>query len=285
MMKKIAILGGNGLLGSEMTSYFSKKNYEVLSLSRSFDGPGQVDITNFADLKTRLDKIKPDVVINCAALVDIPECEKNKTKCFESNVASVFNIIKALESKNTLLVHFSTDYVFESSDIPRTINDTVNPLNYYGKSKYLSEQIIRDLHSNYLIFRPTILFGIDHSRQRKDFISKVINSEEIFLDDTRIKFPLYTKDIARIVEEMISSNVKNELIHLAPSYCFTKFEMAKKIKKIFNLNCNINEKVEPSFPKRPDKIVLLEQKHSLNYTPFEECLKEIKEFYDENSSF
>jgi dTDP-4-dehydrorhamnose reductase len=282
-MKKILIIGSKGFLGSEIYQYFKSSNYKARQLSFSCEGKEQVDFTDLKDLKEKVLLDLPDIIINCAALVDITTCEENKLLCYEQNVLSVFNLIKISNENSIKLIHFSTDYVFDSSEEKKHYDSSTNPLNYYGVSKLESEKLITNTCKDYIILRPTILFGPDHLNRKKDFISKIINSKNTVQDNLRVKYPIYTRDISRIIYQLIEDDIENDIIHLVPPYSYSKFEIANLVKNIFELNSYIQEGDEPSFPLRPKHVLMAEDRYNLKYTPFLECLEEIKKGHYENS--
>ena len=161
---RIAILGANGQLGNEVLNFFS--NYEVYA----FDSK-KINITNERILKKELDKINPDLVINCAAYTAVDDAEVNAKKAFSVNKYGVENICKWVKKNDICLIHISTDYVFDGKKLGKyTEKDQTKPLGVYGKSKLEGEQIIQENLEKYIIIRTSWVFG----NMGKNFVKKMI---------------------------------------------------------------------------------------------------------------
>ena len=142
--KKVLVLGINGQLGTAVRKYISKY-YSVVNseLENSFNP----DITDRNALEYVVATSSADYVINCAAMTNVDICERDKELAYNVNVNGIKNIISAT-SKDTKLVHISTDNVFDGSKHMYTEEDQPNPLSYYGKTKLESENILRGSNSN-----------------------------------------------------------------------------------------------------------------------------------------
>ncbi|MEO0179250.1 MAG: dTDP-4-dehydrorhamnose reductase [candidate division WOR-3 bacterium] len=269
---KFLITGAGGLLGSEFNKVVVE---EKLALKRT-----DLDITNFEDVYKIVKNYKPDVIINCSALSNVDYCEEHFDEAINVNAKGVENLlISALENK-CFLVHFSTDYVFDGNkNSPYTIYDIPNPINNYGKSKLMGEEIVKNSkYENVLIIRTSWLFGIGKS----SFVSKIlnmINNEVIYMTE-QISNPTYSKDLAIRVYKMIKQGYKG-LFHLTGALSVSRYELAKYILDIVGYKGKII-KVEnfPSIAKRP-------RYSSLDNYPLEPlrdykvAIKEfLKEFYN-----
>lgn len=191
---KILIVGSKGQLGSELQDILKSgradlgeiseniKNAKVISMDLN-----ELDITNLQQVKEKINMLKPDVVINCAAATNVDKCETDKEAAFKVNSIGPRNLAIACEEIGGKIVQISTDYVFsESSKIPLAEYDLTCPCNVYGKTKLLGENYIREFSSKYFIIRTAWLYGFSGNNfvytMRKlakdnDFI-KVVNDQK-----------------------------------------------------------------------------------------------------------
>ena len=151
---KILVLGYKGMLGSDL----------MLRLASAHDVTGKdvddFDITVEDDCRRVVDECSPDVVINAAAYTNVDGCEAGRDRCFLVNATGVKNIALACRGRGILIVHFSTDYVFDGQKAaPYTEEDEPVPLNVYGASKREGERFLQALSDRWLLIRTAWLYG------------------------------------------------------------------------------------------------------------------------------
>lgn len=130
-----------------------------------------LDITDARAVESAVDKIRPDVIINCAAMANVDACERDPDAAFAINAAGPGHLAVAAEKVGAHLVHISTDYVFDgSSDTPYEITDETNPIQVYGKSKLAGEEAIAASGGSWSIARTSWVFGA----HGEDFVSWII---------------------------------------------------------------------------------------------------------------
>lgn len=176
---KILITGSNGLLGQKLVHKLSqdpevdltatsrgenrlnnKSGYQYLSL----------DITSREEVMACLGEVRPDVVINTAAMTNVDACEADKEGCDKLNVDAVKYLIEASELHNIFLVHLSTDFIFDGEDGPYKEEDEPNPLSYYGNSKLLAEQLLQKSHIDWTILRTVLVYGVAEEMSRSNIV-------------------------------------------------------------------------------------------------------------------
>lgn len=190
-MKNIFITGGHGALGKVLTQHLSKF-YNVCSLPSA-----ECDITNYTQLKNAINTFNPDVVIHLAAFVDTFGCEQNKHKAIDVNIGGTINLTKILLSTQCKLVYISSEYVFKGDKGNYSVNDKLDPINVYGKTKASAEYIVSILNSYQIIRIPFI----------KELYPLVFTDQycsRYFLDD-----------VPSLIEFNILNN-PNNLIHISP---------------------------------------------------------------------
>jgi len=174
--KKILIFGAKGMIGQEFVNYLKRdKLYEVVTPGRA-----TVDIAKFEQVLKIIKKIKPDVIINCAAIINVDYCEKNPVTAFKVNAIGAGNLLSALEKLNflkTVVLHISTSDVFGNNNKKvRAEDDIPVPVNIYGWSKLGGEKILAATAKNkkikYFIIRTSWIY----SEHKDTFVDFVVNS-------------------------------------------------------------------------------------------------------------
>ncbi|CAN2040712.1 dTDP-4-dehydrorhamnose reductase [Candidatus Magnetomoraceae bacterium gMMP-15] len=154
---KILIIGANGQLGSDCKQVFSLK-HEIFCTSHN-----DLDITRPKSVKKTIDQVKPDVIINCAAYTHVDRCEIEKDLAWQVNVNGPENLAKSAKKSKSLLIHISTDYVFDGKrpqPLPYVEKDKTSPMSFYGKTKWNGEEAIRKITDQHIILRTSWLYGI-----------------------------------------------------------------------------------------------------------------------------
>nr|XP_043628675.1 spore coat polysaccharide biosynthesis protein SpsK [Erigeron canadensis] len=221
--KKILIIGGSGYLGQHLLQSFSETHLQEIAFTHhSSSSPPQIllqslpiDVIPFqVDLQTGqgFDSIshnfgQPDVVVNCAALSIPRACETDPTVAMSINVPS--SLIKWLSSftkNNTLLIHLSTDQVYEGTkSFYKEDNETL-PVNIYGKSKVAAEEYITANWSNFVILRSSIIFGpqtispVSKSLPVQWMDCVLAKGEETTFFHDEFRCPVYVKDVVNIIQ-------------------------------------------------------------------------------------
>jgi dTDP-4-dehydrorhamnose reductase len=151
---KIAVIGANGQLGSELCEKFEEK-HEVVGLTHS-----DLEITDIDNVKTIMSGIKPDVIVNTAAYHNVPQCEKHPDISFQINAIGALNLAKTATDIDSVLVHYSTDYVFDGEKKqPYVEKDLTNPLNIYAMTKLNGEILIKNYCTRYFVVRISGIYG------------------------------------------------------------------------------------------------------------------------------
>jgi dTDP-4-dehydrorhamnose reductase len=158
---KWLITGANGQLGRCLQKTLDSHGIDFVALSRS-----ELDITNISLIKESFRSINPDVVFNTAAYTNVEQAEVDSAAAYAINQSGAKNVAKASESVGAKLVHFSTDYVYGSKRAYYKETDHCQPLNYYGKTKYLGDRSIINANIKFLIFRIKILFLLSTRKKR-----------------------------------------------------------------------------------------------------------------------
>jgi len=282
---KILVTGADGFLGKKLCTILNKN--EIIGTSRKDANLLHLDVTDDKNVASIIEKIKPEIIVHAAALVNIEKCEIEKDLADSINVRGTENIARACKQHKIKLIYISSDYVFSGKDSLYSLDSKKDPMNYYGLTKSLGEEVIKSTLSGFAIVRPTILYGFNDSEDKNSFVLKAINklknNEQIMLDNKRTKYPLLIDDLARAIDKIISSDM-NGVFHLSGLDAVTKYDWGIKVAEIFNLpeekiiGQNMNE------PYRPDNIKFNIQDNIIKVLNLEEGLKLIKIQMEKNGN-
>lgn len=212
---KIAITGGDGLLGRTFQEHLTKhENHIPLVLRKA-----EVDITNQLSMRMALEKARPDWLVNCAAFTNVDSAELNPTIARDVNGNALRNIAEVATELNIRVLHFSTDYVFDGlSSHPYVEQSETNPLNQYGLSKLEGERnLLAAMPENALVVRTAWLYG----SLKSGFLSQVINrvrasEQRIQLVDDQLGQLTSASDVVRASLEIIDrfNNFSSKVFHI-----------------------------------------------------------------------
>lgn len=234
---KILLLGKNGLLGREITNAFAKKGkHEFFALNHA-----DLDITDKDALSLTLKDIKPDHVINAAAFTFVDECEIKKEFVMNVNGYANSHLAEICGEIGCHLTYFSTDYVFDGKkEGEYEEDDEPSPINVYGASKLLGENLIRQNTSAFYIIRTSWLFGMNSRNFVTTMLDLAKKGEPIKVVDDQIGKPTYSHDLANAVYDMIcDANPPSGVYHLVNEHKTSWYHFAKKIFDATNSN-NVN---------------------------------------------
>jgi dTDP-4-dehydrorhamnose reductase len=260
---KILITGANGFLGQHLTLFLSEKGYTVIACSRgpcripqnfSFDY-FPVDLTDKDEVEKLVNNISPDIIIHTAANSKPDDCHINREACLEQNVAATKYLLEALKnvSAATKFIYLSTDFVFGENG-PHEEDDPTGPLNFYGESKLIAEQNVKQSGLQYAIVRPVFIYGPVWEGLRSTFLHWIKNNLEqgkkikVVSDQTRT--PTFITDICKGIEAIIRLQKEGDF-HLAGKDLLSPYDMAVTVASFLGLNAALIENVTSESFKEP----------------------------------
>ena len=228
--KRIIITGIKGQLGTTLDKYLSSY-FNVLNNQGDLKN---IDISDKSELKYIFKELSPDYIINCAALTNVDFCEQNKSNSYEVNVNGIKNIISCT-TNDTKIIHISTDYVFSGNRNIYNESDIPNPLSYYGKNKLESENILRSSNRNYLIIRPSVIFGNNGNNFYVWVRDSLKNNKDISVVTDQISNPTWSWSLSEAIYKCILSNISG-LFHYGGEEIISRYDFAVKIAKVHGFN-------------------------------------------------
>ncbi len=224
-MKKILLLGKDGQIGWELQ--------RTLAPLGSIYAFGK-DIFNLAALDTirsKVREIRPDIIVNAAAYTAVDRAEEERDRALVINGVAPGVLAEEAKRLNSILIHYSTDYVFDGSKrAPYIEEDKVGPLNRYGETKQEGELAITAVGGQFLIFRTSWVYGLRGSNFLLTMLKLAQEKKELRIVNDQVGAPTWSRLIAEATAQILTQH-KNKwgLYHLTSSGETSWFEFAKKI--------------------------------------------------------
>ena len=248
-MNNILVTGSTGQLGSDVVKELLKRGYSTLSPNRS-----EFNLCSEDNIRNYILNSNCESIVHCAAYTQVDKAEDEKDLCIKINATATKHIAKCAKILDIPMIYISTDYVFDGTkDGKYTENDETNPINIYGESKLAGEKYVQEILDKYYIVRTSWVFNING----KNFIETMLRlskaNNQLSIVNDQIGSPTYTKDLSRLLVDMIETN-KYGLYHATnEGYC-SWYEFADTIFKLANINIDIkaiNSNEYASRAKRP----------------------------------
>ncbi|MFY9457620.1 MAG: dTDP-4-dehydrorhamnose reductase [Candidatus Spechtbacterales bacterium] len=228
---KIVILGAKGMLGRDLGRVFYDLNPYLLDKD-------ELDIRDKEGIFALFRNLKPDVVINAAAYTDVDGCETNKELAMQVNGAAPGYLAAAAKDVGAVFAHYSTDYVFDGKKIEGYSEDdkSGNPLNFYGETKLVGENAVREAGGEYYLIRTSWLYGINGknfvetmlrlAKEKKDLPA---GRQELRVVNDQHGKPTFSLDLARKTRELIENKKDFGIYHIINEPKTTWYDFASEI--------------------------------------------------------
>ena len=248
---KLLVLGSSGQIGSCLWNQKFNYDHEYIFFNRE-----HISIRNLNNVKKKITEIKPDFIVNFIAYTAVDKAEDDLENANYLNNIFVKEIAKIVSEINCVLIHLSTDYVFEGSTcVPYKEDSETNPINIYGKTKRLGELAVQRNCDKYFILRTSWVFSEHGNNFLKTMINLGKEKSEINVISDQIGCPTYGQDIAKVILEIIDQyNMKNASWGIYNYTGKDKVSWYEFAKRIFEINRIINTsykspKIKESFTK------------------------------------
>lgn len=258
-IKRILVAGANGQLGMSIKDIAS----EYPQIDFKFAASKDLDITDPETVNQQFHIGNYDYCINCAAYTNVEQAEKTPQLAFEVNAEGAKNLAMACKENQLILVHISTDYVFDGEKgLPYNVNDTPNPINQYGKSKLAGEQYIVQLLSEYFIIRTSWLYHRKHGKNfYKTVLEKAKKGEELRITDRETGCPTNAANLANYILELITGkNQEYGIYHFTDGKAMSWYDFAHRTLAENHLSSTttiVKDNTYQTLAKRPKYSVLL----------------------------
>lgn len=282
-MKKILVVGGKGQLG-----------HCILKLSHKYKGiyhfeftdSETLDITDSFAISDYFTEYKPDFCINASAYTAVDLAETEKEKAYAVNANGVRNLAEACKENGAILIHISTDYVFDGdTEISYSEDNFTNPLGVYGASKLQGEELALEENPNTIIIRTSWLY----SEFNKNFVKTMLNlfeiKDELNIVADQFGQPTNANDLAQAIMTIIEVEPKTYgIFHFSNYPETTWFHFAKKIAELASSKIKLNPIKTCEYPtpaQRPRRSTMaldkIEQTYGIEPRHWEDSLNQVIE--------
>lgn len=267
-MRKILVIGGNGQLGNCIRKIAPEfeLDYEFV-----FTDSQTLDITNEDQVNTFFYDNKPDFCINASAFTAVDLAETEKDKAFAVNAQGVSYLAEASKEHKTVLIHVSTDYVFDGeTNLCYSEDDFTNPLGVYGESKLRGEELALEINPQTVIIRTSWLYSEFNKNFVKTMLHLFSQKDQLGIVSDQFGQPTNANDLAQAIMKIIEAPRKTYgVFHFSNYPETTWFEFAKKIAEFSKSGIKLNPLTTEQYPtpaKRPKRSTM--------------CLDKIEETYN-----
>lgn len=278
-MKKVLLIGADGMLGGELKQRLEDK-YEVYGTTIE-----TLDITNKEAVLAKVQEVRPYFIINCAAYTNVDGCEVNEDLAMQVNGQAVGNIAEAAKSVDATFIHISTDYVFPGNlpiDNLYTEDMEPNPVSAYGRTKLVGEQNAKSA-GKYYILRTAWLYGLGGKNFVKTMLRLSKDRDEITVVNDQHGSPTCTTTLCSIIEQVMEKEPEYGIYHSTNEGFTTWYEFTKKIFEFAGITTKVKpitsqeyKRMYPNSSDRPTNSQLSKEKlHNIGIYPenYEDALK------------
>lgn len=285
MNKRILVTGSNGQLGRELQRVALGSDNAYV-----FTDVEQLDITDFSAVSKFIEYNKIDVIVNCAAYTNVDKAESEPQKADMLNHLSVANLAREASKRDIVLIHISTDYVFDGrSNRPYNELSDVNPQSEYGRTKLLAEKSVVEPGCRSIIIRTSWLYSKWGGNFVKTMQRLTSERDTLSVIFDQVGTPTYAGDLADTIGEIIESNQLDKIgiYHYSNEGVCSWYDFAQHISNMSCNQCNIKPIHSDEFPAkvtRPHYSVLDKTKFKATFgieIPYwtlslKKCIKELE---------
>ena len=258
MSKKILVTGANGQLGSELRVLSVNSNHEFL-----FTDVAELDITNREAVDNYVSEHGAEIIVNCAAYTNVDKAEDDTEMADNINHLAVKNLAEVSAKYKLILIHISTDYVFDGSkNTPYLETDPTAPLGVYGHTKLDGEKAVTDSGCDYLIIRTSWLYSSFGNNFVKTIRRLTAEKDSLKVVFDQVGTPTYAGDLAQAILKIIDSGKYADnagIYHFSNEGVCSWYDFAIEIRNLSGNLCDIQPCHSDEFPskvKRPNFSVL-----------------------------
>jgi len=233
---KILLTGSRGILGRAFLK-ISSGVHQVISYEIE-----DMDITDERDVIEKIGKVAPECIVNCAAYTDVDGSESNRDQAFSVNASGVRNLASACRDIEGLMVHISTDYIFDGlKGTPYKEDDPPNPINSYGASKLEGERLLGQIlpRERYILVRSQWLYGEGGRNFVDTILSRAKENENLKVVDDQFGSPTWSHDLASAICSLLDSNGRG-VYHVVNTGIVNWYEFARTILQLAGISCKVS---------------------------------------------
>ena len=252
-MKKVLLIGADGMLGGELRERL-EKIYDVTGTTLE-----TLDITDREAVLAKAEEVKPYFIINCAAYTNVDGCEVNTDLAMSVNGTAVANIAEAAKAQDATFIHISTDYVFPGNlpvDEIYTEDMKPAPVSAYGRTKLVGEENAAKAEK-YYILRTAWLYGLGGKNFVKTMLRLSKDRDELTVVDDQHGSPTSTTTLCKIIEGIMEKEPEYGVYHSTNEGFTTWCRFTRKIFELANISTKVkaitSKEYKEMYPQSSDR--------------------------------
>lgn len=252
----VIVSGKNGQLGYEI----NKLSVSFPQYAFHFFDVDDLDITSETALENIFSELKPVAFINCSAYTAVDKAETEQVIAYKVNAEATGLIANLCRINNTVFFHVSTDYVFDGNGVqPYKEIDKTNPVNYYGYTKWMGEELALKNHDKSIVIRTSWVYSSHGNNFVKTMLRLMKERPELKVVNDQTGSPTYAADLAEVILQLLPKSLQKDfdqfgLYQFSNEGVITWFQFAEAIKEIAGLSTPLYPIQTADYPtpaKRP----------------------------------
>ncbi|RIJ36877.1 SDR family oxidoreductase [Pontibacter oryzae] len=297
-MERILITGSNGLLGQKLAELLlPNPEVEVLATSRGENKLAalyptlafrSMDVTRPEQVEQVVSEFQPTHIIHTAAMTNVDQCESDRDGAILLNRDAVQYLVSACEKYNAHLIHVSTDFIFDGENGPYDEEAAANPVNFYGETKLMAEEVVKQAKCKWAILRTVLVYGVAHDYGRSNIVLWVRDSLQagkvIKVVTDQFRTPTLAEDLAMGCWLAADKDAEG-IYNISGSEMLTPYDMAMQVADFFALDKSLIDKADANTFSQPAKrpartgFIIRKAETELGYRPhtFDEGIRLVAE--------
>ena len=244
IMKRVLLVGGSGMLGSNIVVSNSAFDLYPTYLRNRIAHPRalRLDISDRDSVLKRVEAIKPEVIVHAGGMTKPTACEKEPAVARRVNVEGTAHLVEAARSVGARFIFLSSDLVFDGSAERYDEDSPTHPLSIYGQTKVEGEELVRTGSEDFAIVRTTVMYGWSsrHTESMAEWILRELQqrtkSRELNMYRDQYRHFILINDLVAAIFELVGmQSPLNETIHVAGPELLNRYEFAKRLAQTFGL--------------------------------------------------
>ncbi len=284
---KVLVTGANGMLGQYLIRQLVEEGKFVIHATGK--GPSRLpygssngvtyhatDLTDFKKAQALVEQISPHIIIHAAAMTQPNDCAANSTACWKVNVGATRALLRGAQKVRSYFLYISTDFVFDGQEGPYDEHAATNPVNTYGESKLLAEEMVEQSGLHWAIIRTVLVYGDKVPGGRPNFVlwvkEQLSAGNSIQVVNDQVRTPTFVEDLAKGIVLVLLKHAKG-IFHISGRDSCTPYQLACMVASLLGKDASLITPVtaatfkEPA--RRPPKtgFVITKAVKELGYVP------------------
>jgi len=242
---RVLDVGGTGLLGQYLGQEALRRGHHVIATHRGRHAPEderiewhRLDIRDASAVSALVRSVRPNLVLNAAAITDVDGCEANPDEAKHVNETAAGQLAWSSKQVGAAFVHISTDYVFDGAG-PATEDTEPHPLNAYGATKLFGERAVRQAHPDSILLRLSSVFGWNRLSSKTNAVTWILQKleagQEVPLFFDQKVTPTYAKTAAEVAFDLWDQHASG-VFHVSCPDCASRVELGRAVAEVFQIS-------------------------------------------------